>query len=615
MPLKKLFSLVLACFFAAQSSLAAAPSSSAVLQSAKTDIAAGFDVPPGLGRVEEVFLPEQTGPGLPRIIHIRDAHANPEAQKKIEAILEDLSARGLLGAVAVEGAFGELAPEMLKLFSEPALNDELVERLTDRGELTGVERFAYRGKYPEVPVFGADDPDAYVDSFRIFEQVLGNRGAVEQDLARIRALLDSRAAKIFPELFLKLLRERRLWGEDGSYIKNYLIGLRGLAVSALNLEAGHARDQFERPQLARFFAWLGLEKALAAGAVLQEREALEAKLKTALPDSAVKSFYLEGVVRLVPAAGTGSGKPKDAAGFTAWVRSQTSEPKVRSVRHFFEALHRLCAVSKISLMPYPQFLKAGAVQILKEEMDAAALFEEAEALEARIASALAQSGEPKHLLALIRDFELLEKLLSLKMTRKEWDRYRQTARGAEFEPAADFMRRLTRFDETFFRNHPDMGPAPQGIPPLPENLLRAAGDFYRLSQKRDGLLVENALRAAGSRGKAVALVSGGFHTDGMLEDLKSRKVAYAAVMPRLEKAGPDAAGLYEKVMLGTNVSPEFRLQEDSGVVPQLQAQKSYLAEGAVSGKRPELFLETLLTGGVAAPCSAAVMTRRGWGKS
>ena len=78
------------------------------------------------------------------VILIQDAHANPEAQANIKAILECLSIRYPGMAVAVEGAAGTIHPEYFDLFREfPEANQAVVNDLKQKGELSGMELYLW----------------------------------------------------------------------------------------------------------------------------------------------------------------------------------------------------------------------------------------------------------------------------------------------------------------------------------------------------------------------------------------------------------------------------------------------------------------------------------------
>jgi len=115
-----------------------------------------IQIPPDLGIVKDTFQSQSSNPlsrENPFVIHIQDAHANPEAQVNIKRILEyinhSLATRGLKKnlLVAVENASGFLNPEVLNLLpNRPEMKQAVIEDLQAKGELTGSELFLLDSK-------------------------------------------------------------------------------------------------------------------------------------------------------------------------------------------------------------------------------------------------------------------------------------------------------------------------------------------------------------------------------------------------------------------------------------------------------------------------------------
>ena len=119
--------------------LRAAPALTSASPSVSASIPFRLELPPDLGTLEDFSAPST--PAAPFVIHIQDAHANPEAQEKIRDILKFLRrapsaacreksgascpASGAKILVGLEGAFAELDPSRLELFGRKELNQSL----------------------------------------------------------------------------------------------------------------------------------------------------------------------------------------------------------------------------------------------------------------------------------------------------------------------------------------------------------------------------------------------------------------------------------------------------------------------------------------------------------
>jgi hypothetical protein len=86
-----------------------------------------FRIPAEFGRVTELRQGPKDGPV---VIHIQEAHANYDAQKNIQNILEHLSENYGVKLVLLEGAGNKLQSEFFKFFpKDPALQETVNDKL------------------------------------------------------------------------------------------------------------------------------------------------------------------------------------------------------------------------------------------------------------------------------------------------------------------------------------------------------------------------------------------------------------------------------------------------------------------------------------------------------
>ncbi len=74
-----------------------------------------------------------------------------------------------------------------------------------------------------------------------------------------------------------------------------------------------------------------------------------------------------------------------------------------------------------------------------------------------------------------------------------------------------------------------------------EATLKAAETYYEAAEQRSTAMVNNLLAKMGSTPGYTVLVSGGFHTQEMAEQLKQRKIAYVVITPRVTVLDQDEA--------------------------------------------------------------------------
>ncbi len=561
-------SLTVALLFSVQTLLSAAPA-----VNPQQKVFQNFQISEELGRVEEAFLPETADSSKALIVHIRDAHAQPEAQRKIQAILNSLAVNKKIELVAAEAAFGPIDASVLKLLPDDKSNRAMAEDMADSGEVNGVELFALQNDHG-IELRGVEDPELYRQSLQIFASLKKSKQSIKDVLSAYRTAVESLEARLLNPELQQYLIKKRSWEQNHDISLDYFRYLQTLARKKLNLDLSGAGFQFEWPQMVRLIKTAEMDSALdrerAVSETLQLAETFEKSAGLG------RDYIAPGLRQLVSRDSNGD--------FRLWML-QHPAAGVQSIRHFYEALWRESKKQKISLLQYPEFLALGGSLILRDEIDAPALFSEAEKLERLIEKEIVRTEEEKKLFAISSDLALAGRLLSLELTRADYPMYLQ--RAGEFEP------------EVFRRRVQDFSGRKQKLPLLSGDLLEKASEFYRLSVLRDQTLIEKTLAAAS--GRPAALVAGGFHSEGLLEILKAKNIPYISITPKINNLADES--LYEKAMIGSG-NPAFAQLSVNTLGVQFLAQPARVYQ-KVSGSPSQTarLLRGLLVSGVRAMSS------------
>lgn len=595
----RMLALAVACFFVTGDIASAAPGLS--LGTGGEDAASLphdtslFSFPDDLGTVRDMFRPsEGSGPVLaelpgentvqPRwVVHIQDAHANPEAQRRIQEILSWLAERYPLH-VAVEGTQGALHPEYFDFFSgQPEAGNAVTASLLEQGELSGAELFAWK-RYREgmenenlarIPVTGVESPELYRENLIAYRNILRNRDEIITRFSPLRESLLSRQSRGMNPQLRSFLRERQL-RKEGRYrmgalrmqgnLQVYLRTLAGLLRENAGIRLDDAVEQLRFPHLVRFLILAeDVAKLDEEEASRQWQELLgEAgkKMKKGSAREALEALKLLG-------SSSGFGQDTEPAG------KVTSAFSSLQPRRILEGFFREAVSAGLPLDGYSQFFLSLQALVFESEIDVTALFDEIESLEVTLLETLAKSDEEKEWVRQSDSLDLLEKMLLAEMTTGEYEKM------------------LSRQDEMKRLVTPELEAAW-------ENALR----FYRAARDRDRVLVENALNFASdvdanpgqevlSRRAAVhgegepevlALITGGFHTEGLTRELKRRRVPYFVIMPRITNI--DNGDRYQRVMGNLNAD----LTTYFGVFnPFSTKQEAVLFKQAIETAVPVLF--------------------------
>jgi len=189
--------------------LAGAPQTPNVLSSRINSSHTSFAIPQELGtvieRVPSVLSPS---PEKPFLIHIQDAHANPQAQENTAKILEHLNKEQGIDLVFVEAAQGNLDAQQLIFTEDPALNQKIVKRLAKLGELTSADIYLSRdGSDPRsvlesqnrpysMEFIGIENPDHYKENFEQLKEVLRREEETRQWLSEAEKKMDGEMTRL-----------------------------------------------------------------------------------------------------------------------------------------------------------------------------------------------------------------------------------------------------------------------------------------------------------------------------------------------------------------------------------------------------------------------------------
>ncbi|MDD5225605.1 MAG: hypothetical protein PHV97_00285, partial [Candidatus Omnitrophica bacterium] len=473
------------------------------------------------------------------VIQIQDAHANPEGQQNVAGILKYFETKSHGLVVGLEGAIGELHPEYLNFFKEyPDANRAVIEDLKQKGELNGAEifllqksqkRLATSDQRPETKdveasapvsslqssVFGVEDATLYRDNLKTFRDLLSHRDEIEVLLNPVRVQLEKESSqKLNGELrdFLKE-RSRRKDGDFGAQttsqgnadLQAYVRYLEEQVSKVLAIDLKDPIEQLRFPSLLRVVKIEEAQKGFdSAKAGEQWKKAVEG-VKSAAKNSSEKEF-----AEAFAAFGREKGFIPAANGKSiAYSMDRSLYP-----RKLLEGLFRFGQKHKLSFAGQEAFWQSWKLVVFQAEINVTELLQEISALEDGLIQKLARTEEEKALVRKLGDFDLLEKMLRLELSRDEYNKTVSNQDGLE----------------SFTGNSKPL-----------RAFLEKAYHFYDISLQRDEALVENLLTSVERKGDSenlnakryplAVLYSGGFHTSGVEEILRQKGIGYAVFTP------------------------------------------------------------------------------------
>ncbi len=528
--IRKIFTLgILFCFSA--TNIWAMPEPGLILLPQKeTPAFLQVEIPKDIASIEEVYeAPPKSDPRL--VLHVQNIHGNYEAQMQIKKLLDYLYKRYAFKLLFVEGAVDTLDPAYLKLFSEEDRNQKLADYLAKRGELTGIETYMMEAPR-DVRAVGIEEPALYRKNLEAYKAVMSKREETDKFLRRYEEKLELLSSRNFSPETRRLISEWKKF-QDGQ--RDFLPYVRRLSQDArkiigLDLESLFA--QVEWPQMTRLLVLQSMEAELNLESAQDEKQ----KVLSFLKEKKISSEILTAIEKL--------GEKR-----ITMTRENSEAARLEDLpRYLLERLVDEASPRGFYFHDYPAFSLWAGYLILQSELDSRTLFDEIERVFEKTLDQLTVTQGEKNLMELYRDERLLNKLLHLELTRKEWEKvsYRK-----EWNHPSAMLNRLKKigqeFDSRLKRTPETLVPKQEvtGMEESPESeefpmngLFETAVSFYDFAREREAVFMNTIKKemSAQKTEKAV-LVTGGFHTQGILEMFRDDEINYSVLMPRI--AGSD----------------------------------------------------------------------------
>ncbi len=493
-----------------------------------------LSIPADLASLDDIYeAPPSPSPRL--ILHVQNAHANYDAQIKIKNLLEYLSTQYAVRTIFVEGASGTLDPDYLKFFPDQARNRELADRLARQGELTGAELFILEADRQNIQAVGIESTDLYRKNYEALKKVYENEPVILQFIEGLESRLRTLASQVAGRDLLRMISEWKRFEQGQREFMPYVRSLAGDARQFLKLDLESLFSQVEWPQLTRILTIQDMEKELQPSRAALEQETLLSLLQR----SQVSRELIDGITNF-----------KDQN--ISLVRTgPPGSPQSLQPRYLLERLVSEMGPRGFQFSDYPAFSLQAGYLILKSELDSRALFDEIHRLFQMILDKMAVTEAQKKLIALYRDEELVRKLLRLELTRRDWRELRSRRDELALDPLMERLKLLAEDVRVNLKLGSNGWDSKKGSPKLRSRILElygAADLFYDYARARESAFFETISGVMTARRETSSvLITGGFHTDGMLDIFRENQISYGILTPRLSEKSDES--LYRNSML------------------------------------------------------------------
>lgn len=445
------------------------------------------------GTVREIHLSKKAD--SPLIIHIQDVHGYVDAQKNIAGMIDGLAKYREVNLIGMEAAEGAFALEDLRRFPDQDIKERVTNWAIKKDLIGGAEKSGIMAEKP-LTLWGMENTELYQSNVQAVKESLARRpealafhGDLTKNVTRLKGEVYSEELKKYDDNLLAYQDKRRGLGE-------YLKHLAGQS------PGGRKEMAKNYPTTAQLLNALDQESKLDFKQVELERINLVELLASRLDEKTLNGLVKESMAY--------------RAGRVTYGR-------------YYAYVKDLCRQAKVDLTEFPGLTDYIAYVGLSEKINRYQLLSELERLEDSVAGGLARTELERGVLALSRDSVLLGKLMNNAMTPQDWGRY-LTRRG-EILNLETRGKTLAKQGGVLFE---------AGIPQDFAEFVKPFEEFCRLALARNQSLADNLFAKMGKDHiKTAVLVTGGFHTEGLMAEIDRRGGSYVVLTPRVEIAQTD----------------------------------------------------------------------------
>lgn len=464
--------------------------------------AGSFSIPAELGFVVDRL--EASDPSSPLIVHLQEAHANPDAQRHLVEMLRLLIDRHGLQLILVEGGDGDVGLERLRAYATPEIRRQVLDRYLAAG-IVSAEEYLDVTTDRALTLWGVEQRELYEQQAEAFLDAEGLQAAVQGPLDAVRRSVDELKDVVFDPDLIELEKASTAYDAAEVELGDYVATL-----SSLSSRQGVPLETF--PHLARLIRLREVEQDLNVEAVSAEQTEVMSRLA-----GRMEPGELDALIE----------------------RARQMKAGRLAKERYYADFAQIAESHGLELSRYPNL--TGYMTYIEERsgLKTARVAEELPQLAQQLRASLTKDADSRQLLALADEVEVAQGGAQLHLTSEEARRFASIQ-------TEDLSARWTRALGSLAQRHGLPARSFEGLDAL-QQALPAFKHFYDVARLRDEALISNAvakLRASGQ--PLAALITGGFHSDRITQALQAEGFGVVVVAPRIDQPTDDR--LYHAVL-------------------------------------------------------------------
>ncbi len=433
------------------------------------------------------------------VIHIQDAHCNYACQKKVSEIIGYLNGEYGISAVNLEGGAGGYDLSVLTRIQDRGIREKVTDHFVSEGLVNGAEYFAVNNP-GKIRLWGVEDTKLYAGNLGAYRNSLRYKDEVTSHLKALNSVFSDLIAKMYSKDLLEFELRYRAYKSGNAEFREYLDFLIETAERA-------GVDSSSIPNIELLGFTLAEEENVDFKNADRQRAELLGVLQKTLSDRLIRELIA------------------NTAGFRTGSITQ---------KDFYADLTAKAKLAGVPMESFPELKRYISYVSMYDDVDRSAVMREMALAEDLIKDSLCRSGEERELSVLSKNLALLESLFNASLTKEDYKYYKANKRSFDAGNFISFIDRYAFVHKITAR--PD-----DNVRDL-DRYREDMENFYGHSFERDMAFIENMdLRKAHEEekvgGPAGILVTGGFHTENLVDLLKEHGFSYVSIVPKFEICG------------------------------------------------------------------------------
>ncbi|MFH1877258.1 MAG: hypothetical protein ABH883_00415, partial [Candidatus Omnitrophota bacterium] len=459
-------------------------------------------IPEGAGKTEQEF----SSPGDEVIVHIQDSHASLSAQDSIVKLLDYMTKNYKLSLVAIEGANGYVDTSLLKTFPDEQARKDTAKYLMSEGFLGAGEFFSIVNN-SEVAVYGVEDPLLYKNNLEKFRGIIDTREVTMPVIEEVLKIITELERNVYSKELFTLVKNSYLHKQGTMSFSEYWPPLK-TQLEKFGISISDCRE------IANILECISLEQKIDFIRANSQRRALIDEMSEKIPRAQFEDTVLQAL----------QFKKKDI-----------------SEDAFHGYLLKRAEENVLDTAKYPDFLKYARYMEKFLSIDLIHLQLEVAKLEEKLRTAIFRNEDEKLLYNAREVLSSFKQLYSLELTDAEVSSLKNGFNILRSPDIFDFLKKMSLKYAVSF--------PPESVYTRIYEGLAPALEFYTEAESRSRAMIDNTVRKMRKHGKHIAaLITGGYHTKGLTDLMRDKKLSYLVVSPKYpdEESRPYVAVLTNK---------------------------------------------------------------------